>query len=159
VVLTVPFTAPGTGTFFNCPIAAGSSMVLGGHTATFSVCVSTGTANSSLYIFQGYATDSVSGQGTYGPGMPFTTLTTCPAMTPVNVTITNTTVAVTALGLHISSVANDGAAFATAALEVDSISVSGDPVGPYLFTTDAQGFMVAAYQVVPNSTVTWKANP
>jgi hypothetical protein len=36
VILTVPFAAPGTGTFFNCPIAAGSTMILGGHTAVFS---------------------------------------------------------------------------------------------------------------------------
>jgi hypothetical protein len=134
-------------------------MVLGGHTATFSVCVSTGTANPSLYEFQGYATDSISGQGTYGPNVPITALSTCPAMTPFSVAITNTTVVVTALGLHLASVATDSAAFGTAALEVDSISVSGDPVGPYFFTSDAQGFMVSTYQVVPNSTATWQATP
>ena len=159
VVLSVPFTAPNTGTFFNCPIAPGSAMILGGHTATFSVCVSTGTANPSLYLFQAYATDSLSGQGTYGPAAPFVALTICPTMTPVALTITNTTVVVTALGLHISSVATDGAAFGTAALEVDSISVSGDTVGPYLFRSDAQGFMAATFQAVPNSMVTWQANP
>jgi hypothetical protein len=80
-------------------------------------------------------------------------------MTPVSLAITNTAVAVNALGLHMSSVATDGGAFGTAALEVDSISVSGDPVGPYLFVMDAQGFMAAAYQAVPNSMVTWQANP
>jgi hypothetical protein len=159
VIITVPFTAPSTGTFFHCPIPASSAMVLGGHTATFSVCVSTGIANPSLYAFQAYATESLSGQGTYGPGAPITTLTTCPAMTAVSLPITNTTVVVNALGLHLSSVATDtdAAAFGTAALEVDSISVSGDPVGPYLFTSDAQGFMAANFQEVPNSMVTWQA--
>ncbi len=110
-------------------------------------------------MFQAYATDSISGSGTYGPGASFTTLTTCPLMAPYSLAITNTTVMVTALGLHISSVATDGAAFDTAALEVDSISVSGDPVGPYLFAASAQGFMAASFQAVPNSTVTWNANP
>jgi len=154
VLLTVPFTAASTGSFFNTSI---TSMALDGHIVTFSMCVTAGTANQPLYTFHGFATDSSNGQGTYGPVAPLSSLTTCPTMTPVYLSITATN-AVNVVGIQLQSGSATGP-FGAATLEIDSISISGDPVPPFQFMSDQQGFVVNSYQVVPNSTVTWQAFP
>jgi hypothetical protein len=156
MVISVPYTASDT----MGPLIAASfatTMALDGHTYDFTLCMSPATANPSLYTFQPFATN-FSGMGTYGATASFTTLSTCPTMTTVSMAITDTTV-VAQIGLWLKSVATDGGTFGTATLEVDSVTVTGDPVGPYDFASTTQGFSMSSFNMVANTTVTWQAAP
>jgi len=156
MVISVPYTASDT----MGPLIAASfatTMALNGHTYNFALCMAASTATPSLYTFQPFATN-FSGMGTYGATASFTTLSTCPTMTTVSMAITDTTV-VAQIGLWLKSVASDGGTFGTATLEVDSVTVTGDPVGPYDFASTTQGFAMSTFNMVTGTTVTWQAAP
>jgi hypothetical protein len=156
LVISVPYTGAFGGPLVATPFAA---TVLNGHTYNFTMCVPSTTANPSLYTFQPFATDPANGAvGIYGPTQTFSTLATCPAMTTVSMATTNTT-SVLQIGLWIKAVASDGGSYGTATLEIDSITVTGDPVGPYTFDSTIQGFVMSSYMMVANTNISWQATP
>jgi hypothetical protein len=156
LVISVPYAdASIQGPLVNASF--GTGVALNGHTYNYTMCVAPTTANPSLYTVQPFLT-TFTGAGTTALPTSFTMLATCPAMTTLTMAITATD-AIQQVGVWIKPVPSDGGAYGTATLEIDSITVTGDPVGPYTFDTTTQMFTMSAYMMVMNTKVSWQATP
>lgn len=157
--LYVPFTGSEgdyAGTYFNFNFAS-TNLASATVTAKVRARGFTGTngsvqlvAQDQAYSQTGYSSDNTKN---FTALTDWTTLTLTLPAEGETVPLDPTKVIAIQLKVQVNTAAAGG--IAPVNIEVDSVSISGNPRGPWPFTTDASDLVVNTYQPIADSTVTW----